>query len=67
MADVVIQNPIINSPFAEPERHFEFGEKGITGRIDRGRRESSFFVPIAGPRRSAQLSLEAEWVRDRLK
>ncbi len=26
MADVVIQNPVINSPFTEPVRHFEFGD-----------------------------------------
>lgn len=69
MADVVIQNPVINSPFAEPVRHFEFGERGITGRItDGARRESSYFVPIPqGRRQTAQLSLEAEWTRDRLR
>jgi type III restriction enzyme len=69
MADVVIQNPVINSPFSEPVRHFEFGERGITGRIiDGARRESSYFVPIPqGRRQTAQLSLEAEWTRDRLR
>ena len=69
MADVIIQNPVINSPFAEPVRHFEFGEHGITGKIiDGTRRESSYFVPIAqGRRQTAQLSLEAEWTRDRLR
>lgn len=69
MADVVIQNPVINSPFAEPVRFFEFGERGITGRIGEGaRRESSYFVPIPqGRRQTAQLSLEAEWTRDRLR
>lgn len=46
MADVVIQNPVINSPFSEPVRHFEFGEHGMTGQILEGkRRESSYFVP----------------------
>lgn len=69
MADVIIQNPVINSPFSEPTRHFEFGEHGITGTIIEGaRRESSYFVPIPRSRRqSAQLSLEAEWTRDRLR
>ena len=69
MADVIIKNPVINSPFTEPTRHFEFGERGITGRIiDGSRRESSYFVPIPqGRRQSAQLSLEAEWTRDRLR
>ncbi|HUF50981.1 MAG TPA: DEAD/DEAH box helicase family protein [Longimicrobiales bacterium] len=69
MADVVIQNPVINSPFTEPVRHFEFGDRGITGRILEGtRRESSYFVPIPhGRRQTAQLTLEAEWTRDRLR
>jgi type III restriction enzyme len=68
MSDVIIQNPVINSPFAEPARHFEFGERGITGRVLPGRRESSYFVPIPQSRRqTAQLSLEAEWTRDRLR
>jgi type III restriction enzyme len=69
MSDVIIRNPVINSPFEEPTRHFEFGERGLTGRvIDGARRESSYFVPIpAGRRQSPQLSLEAEWTRDRLR
>jgi type III restriction enzyme len=34
----VISNPIINTPFAEPQRHFFFGEEGITSRIIESRR-----------------------------
>jgi len=30
---VVIENPILNSPFDEPERHFHFDEEGITNII----------------------------------
>src|SRR2546428_250490 len=68
MPDVVIQNPVINSPFREPARHFEFGDRGITGMISGGRRQSSYFVPIPhGRRQTAQLSLEAEWTKDRLR
>jgi hypothetical protein len=26
----VIENPILNSPFEEPQRHFRFDETGIT-------------------------------------
>jgi hypothetical protein len=26
---VVIENPVINSPFAEPQRHFRFSDEGI--------------------------------------
>ncbi|MGQ0715292.1 MAG: BPTD_3080 family restriction endonuclease [Gemmatimonadaceae bacterium] len=69
MPDVIITNPVINSPFTEPTRHFEFGTRGITGKIiDGTRRHSSYFVPIAqGRRQTAQLSLEAEWTKDRLR
>ncbi len=58
MADVTIENPILNSPFAEPTRHFRFADEGITERDRRGRaRVSSYFVPIAQARRrrAAQL------------
>ena len=30
MSQVVIENPIINSPFEEPSRHFKFDDEGIT-------------------------------------
>jgi type III restriction enzyme len=32
MNQVVIENPIINSPFDEPARHFRFTDEGITVR-----------------------------------
>jgi len=51
MPDVVIENPIINSPFREPTRHFVFGDQGITSEIADGRRKSSYFIPIAQSRR----------------
>jgi type III restriction enzyme len=58
MADIIIQNPVINSPFEPPTRCFEFGDRGITGRILEGsRRDSSYFVPIPqGRRQTAQLT-----------
>ena len=37
MADL-IDNPVINSPFAEPQRHFRFTDDGITDEIGPGRR-----------------------------
>lgn len=37
MADLS-ENPVINSPFVEPERHFRFDENGITHEILSGRR-----------------------------
>ena len=63
MPQVVIENPIINSPYAEPTRHFQFGDEGITNEIVDGRRSSSYFVPIAGPKKKAGQSsfFETEW------
>lgn len=71
MKQVVIENPVINSPYIEPSRHFEFTDEGITNVIVEGlRRPSSYFIPIARPRsrgRQAQLSLDTEWTQDRIK
>lgn len=71
MKQVVIENPIINTPFKEPKRHFKFTEEGITNEIIEGfRRPSAYFIPIARPRskgKQAQLSLDTEWTEDRLK
>jgi len=39
MADL-IENPVINSPFGEPQRHFRFDENGITHEIVSGQRRS---------------------------
>jgi type III restriction enzyme len=69
MSQVVIENPIINSPFDEPTRHFRFSDEGITNEIDDGRRTSSYFVPIAKPKKkgSSQLQFDTEWTQDRIE
>ena len=68
MTQVVIENPVINSPFAEPTRHFRFGDEGITNELLEGRRTSSYFVPIAQPRKKGQTSFfETEWVEERIQ
>ncbi|MCX6030266.1 MAG: DEAD/DEAH box helicase family protein [Chloroflexi bacterium] len=68
MSQVVIENPVINSPFDEPTRHFRFGDEGITNDIVDGRRSSSYFVPIAQPRKKGgQLTFETEWIKERVK
>ena len=65
MSQVVIDNPVINSPYREPTRHFRFTDDGITDTIDDGRRTSSYFVPIAQPRKkSKQLAFDTEWTKD---
>jgi type III restriction enzyme len=68
MPDVVIANPILNSPFEEPRRHFQFGDQGITNQIVESRRVSSYFVPIAQPRKKGkQLRFDTEWTHDRIQ
>lgn len=54
-----IENPVINSPFEEPRRHFLFTEEGITDTLVSGRRKSVYFVPIAKPKsRGKNLELD---------
>jgi type III restriction enzyme len=36
VTQVSIENPILNSPFTEPARHFRFDEQGITPDMSRG-------------------------------
>ncbi len=69
MRQVVIENPVINSPFREPGRHFKFTDEGITDEINDGRRSSSYFVPIARPRKKSQKQLvfDTEWTQDRIE
>ncbi len=69
MSQVVIENPIINSPFGEPARHFRFSDEGITDEIIDGRRTSSYFVPIAKPKKKGakQLQFDTEWTQDRIE
>ena len=69
MNQVVIENPIINSPFDEPTRHFKFTDEGITNEVVEGRRTSSYFVPIAKPKKKGakQLQFDTEWTQDRIE
>ncbi|MCX6832162.1 MAG: DEAD/DEAH box helicase family protein [candidate division Zixibacteria bacterium] len=68
MADVLIENPILNSPYVEPKRHFRFDEEGITDEVVEQRRQSSYFVPIARPKKKGkQLQFDTEWTQDRIE
>ena len=69
MSQVVIENPIINSPFEEPTHYFRFSDEGITNEVVDGRRSSSYFVPIAKPRKkgSKQFQFDTEWTQDRIE
>jgi len=65
---VVIENPILNSAYAEPARHFRFDDDGITDEIVDSRRISSYFVPIpAARRRGGQQSFDIGVVQDRVE
>ncbi len=66
---VLIENPIINSPFDEPSRQFAFDDYGIKNEVIDGRRPSSYFIPIAGTKKtkSGQMVIDTEWTKDRIE
>jgi type III restriction enzyme len=65
---VVIENPVINSAFSEPTRHFRFSDDGITDEIVESRRVSAYFVPIAQPKKKGkQMVFDTEWTQDRIE
>ena len=53
MSRVTIENPVINSPFEEPQRHFKFNVRGITEEIAVGRRRSEYFMPFPKPKKQS--------------
>ena len=66
MPAATIDNPILNSPFVEPTRHWMLDESGIpTGDPADGRRRSEFVVPIPPPKHKTRtqgtLDLEDEY------
>ncbi len=61
-----IDNPILNSPYAEPKRHWELDDTGIpVGTWAEGRRRSEYVVPVPPPRHQhisqGVLELDAEF------
>ena len=61
-----IDNPILNSPFAGPTRHWELDDTGIpVGSWTEGRRRSEYVVPVPPPRHQhigqGLLELDAEY------
>src|SRR5262249_60187030 len=68
MADTIIENPILNSPYREPDRHWRFTDEGITNEIVETRRQSAYFVPIPPPKKKGkQLQFDTEWTQDRIE
>ena len=49
MADALIENPILNSPFNEPVRHFKFADEGITNEIVDGPPQQLLLHPDRPP------------------
>jgi type III restriction enzyme len=68
VSPVTIENPILNSPYEEPRRHFRFEADGITNEVVAERRVSSYFMPIpATKKRGKQLAFDTEWTKDRIE
>jgi len=54
-------NPILNSPFEAPTRHWELDDTGaFTSSVVAGRRRSEYLVPIAQPKRTRQGTLRLD-------
>nr|WP_206443321.1 DEAD/DEAH box helicase family protein [Candidatus Protofrankia californiensis] len=57
----VIENPIINSPYAEPKRHWQFDEQGlITDELAATRRPSESWIPVPAPRKGRGKAIQTE-------
>lgn len=68
MAGAGIDDPIINSPFEEPTQHFLFDDDGITNQVEGSRRKSTYFIPIAQPKKKGgQQALDTGWTKERMK
>jgi hypothetical protein len=50
----VIENPVINSAFAEPGKHYKFDDDGITDEIVASRRPSAYVIPVAQPKKKGK-------------
>ncbi len=63
MPAAVIDDLILNSPFAEPPRHWVLDENGIpTGSPADGRRRSEFVVPVPPPKHKLKTQV-VDWRR----
>lgn len=57
MPESFLENPILNTPYSTPMRHWVLDSKGQpTGRTRDGRRDPGYVVPVAAPRRSGRQS-----------
>ena len=59
------EQPILNSPYEDPARHWELDEDGQpTNRIIDGRRAAKFVTPVPAPRRRRGASAQKQLVLD---
>lgn len=57
----VIENPILNRPYEEPSRHWQFDEQGlIVAEIIDGRRPSESWIPIPQPKKKRGRAVQGE-------
>src|SRR5258708_25718025 len=65
MSDPFFDHPILNSPYAIPQRHWELDEHGQpTQRIIESRRRAEFITPIPKPRKRKIASEQQQIVFD---
>lgn len=55
------ESPVLNSPYAKPDRHWQLGEGGQpTGVVEAGRRRSDLTTPIPKPRATRGKAVRSE-------
>ena len=65
MSNPFFDHPILNSPYARPERHWELDEQGQpTQRIVETRRRAAFITPIPKPKKRKKASAQEVLVFD---
>ena len=65
MSNTFFDHPILNSPYARPERHWELDEQGQpTQRIVETRRSAAFITPIPKPKKRKKASAQEVLVFD---
>src|SRR4051794_29464428 len=66
-----LDDPILNAPYDEPDRHWAFDDHGITSKVVAKRRPSAYFIPVPAARGAAadpgQTELDMGWTQDRLR
>ena len=65
MQELFFEQPVLNSPYTYPSRHWELDESGQpTQRIIEKRRRAEFITPIPKPRKRKQSGQQKEIVFD---